>query len=84
MYEEYDGIEVEAQDNGATIDLGEAMRLLNKYDMMTPLDCELDPLKVRWLAGQEASLLWSIGKQEGVQSLQEWDDEMPYIAWEND
>lgn len=80
-YAPYKGIEIEATDNGEKFDLAWALELLDAYEFQTPLDAELDPTQVRWLAGQEARLNWEHEKTSGYAALIDWDDEEPYIWW---
>jgi hypothetical protein len=78
-YAQFEGIEIEASDNGETFDLAWALRYLEKFGM----DIPDDPLAVYWYAGTRASEEFQQAKDEGLPAFQNWDDEQPFITWES-
>lgn len=75
---QFDGVEVECQNNGAILDLGETLRLLDAAGYDIPLYNE-DPRKVRWYSSDpdgempEDMPAWSVGGWDDAS----WDDDDP-------
>lgn len=85
QFKPYEGVIIEASDNGETFDLAWALLLLKQYGMETPVELfdDIDPRFVRWLAGSEAAAEWQKMKDDGYKPLKNWTDEQPCIWWQS-